>query len=87
MSMFNDIDWIKKDNSKVCLSNSEQVKNHAKRFQRGHRSFVGPGDDEKWYGTDTYKPEGQWNSIAEDMVENLKNLHPVFRSVRAIEDA
>ena len=67
MSMSNDIDWTK-ENSKVCLSNSEKVKNYAKRFQRGHRSLLGPGDEEKWYGTHTYKPEGKWNTTADDMV-------------------
>ena len=31
MSMFNDIDWTTKGNSEICLSNSEQVKNDAKK--------------------------------------------------------
>ena len=29
-----------------------------KRFQLGHWSFLSPGDEEKWYGTQSYKPEG-----------------------------
>ena len=49
----------KKGNSEICISNSEQVKNYAKRFSRGHWSFLGPGDEEKWFGTHTYKPEGK----------------------------
>ena len=67
MSISNDIDWTK-ENSKVCLSNSEKVKNYAKRFQRGHWSFFGPRDEEKWFGTHTCTPEGQWNATADDMV-------------------
>ena len=38
-------------NSEKCISNSHQVKNYAKRFSRGHWSFLGPGDEQKWYGT------------------------------------
>ena len=56
MSMFNDIDWTVKGNSKICISDSKQVKNYAKRFPRGHWSFFGPGDEEKQSRTYTYKP-------------------------------
>ena len=41
----------------ICFSNSEQVKNYAKRFLRGHWTFLGPGDEKKWYGTLSYTPE------------------------------
>ena len=34
-SMFSDIDWTKYGNSEICISNSEQVKNYAKRFRVG----------------------------------------------------
>ena len=51
MSMFSDIDWTKKGNSETCISISEQDKNYAKRFSRGHRTFLGPEDEKKWYGT------------------------------------
>ena len=30
-------------------------------FQLGHWSFIGPGEEEKWYGPHTYTLEGQWN--------------------------
>ena len=43
MSMFNDSEWTKKGNSEQCISNSEHVKNYAKRFSQGHRTFFGPG--------------------------------------------
>ena len=67
MSMFDDINWAKRGNSESCTSNSEQVKNYAKRFSRGHRSFLGPGDEE-WYATHNYTPERKWNSTATEMV-------------------
>ena len=69
MSMFNDIDRTKRGNSERCISNFEQVKNYAKRFSRGHRSLLGPDDDEeKWYGTFNNTPEGKWDSIATELV-------------------
>ena len=72
MSMFNGIDWTKRENSDNCISNSEQGKNYVKRFSRGHWSFQGPGDEEKWYGTHTYKIEGKWDSIATEMLDMSK---------------
>ena len=49
MSMLNDMDWTKKGQSEICLSNSEKVRDFAKKkkFPRGHWSFLGPGDEEK----------------------------------------
>ena len=64
MSMFNDIDWTQHKNSDVCLSNAREASDYAKEFQRGHWSFLGPGDEEKWYGTCNYKPEGKWDQHA-----------------------
>ena len=85
MSMFNDIDWTKRRNSEKCLSNSEQVKNYAKRFSRGHWTFLGPGDEKKFYGTLSYTSEGKWDSIATEMVGHFKETgHPVFKSISAL---
>ena len=64
MSTFNDIDWTKKGNDGICLSNSEKVKEYAKSFSQGHWTFLGLGDEEKWYGTPPYTPEGKWDSTA-----------------------
>ena len=76
MSMFNDIDWTKRGHSQKCISNSEQVKNCAKRFSRGHWTFLGPGGEKKWYGTD---------STATQMVERFKEtVHPVFKGISAL---
>ena len=43
-----------------------------KRFQLGHWSFVGPGDEDKWYGTHNDELEGKWNITADVMVDNFK---------------
>ena len=45
MSMFNDTEWTRRGNSEQCISNSEQVKEYAKRFSRGHWTFLGPGSE------------------------------------------
>ena len=47
MSMFNDIDWTRKGNEEICMSNSEKVKEYARRFSRGHWTFLGAGDEKK----------------------------------------
>ena len=44
MSVFNEIDWTKRGTSENC-STSEQVKNYAKRFSRGHWTFLDHGDE------------------------------------------
>ena len=49
MSMFNDID--RKKNDENCISNAERVKNYAMKFSQGRWTFLGPGSEEKWYGS------------------------------------
>ena len=57
-----------------------------KRFPLGHQSFLGPGEEEKWYGTHSYKPEGQWNSTADVMVANFKDSgHRFFKASSALD--
>ena len=54
-------DWTSKGKSEKCISNSEQVKNYAKRSLQGHWTFFGPGDEKKWYGTLSYHaPENHY---------------------------
>ena len=85
MSMFNDINWTKKGNSSECFSHSEKVKDYGRMCPRGLWSFVSPGEENKWCGTHTYKPEGQWNEIADVMVEKSKESgHPIFRGISAL---
>ena len=82
MSMFSDVDWTKKGNRGLCISNLEKVKDHAKRFLQGHWTFLGLGDEKKWHGTLPDTPKGKWNSTANLMVERFKDTgHPVFMSI------
>ena len=85
MSMLNDIEWTKTGNLETCVSNSDQVKNHAKRFSRGHWTFLGPGDEKKWYGTLSCTPERKCDSTATRMVERLKETsHSAVKSISAL---
>ena len=43
--MFNDIDWTKIGNSDECISIATEVSDYAKKFPRGHWSFLGLGDE------------------------------------------
>ena len=82
MSTFNDVDWTRK---RWKLSNSENVKTYAKNFSQGHRTFLGPGDEEKWYGKAKYPPEGKWDSVASQVVQRfIATGHPVFKSISAL---
>ena len=78
--------WLDRENCKECLSNSEKVKNYAKKgFPRGQWSFLGQAEEEKWYGTYTYKLEGKWNSTAVVMLDIFKESgQPIFRGISAL---
>ena len=39
-----------------------------KFFPDGRLTFLGPGDEEKWYGTLSHKPDGKWHVTAEEMM-------------------
>ena len=85
MSTFNDIAWTQRRNSEQCISNSEQVKNYAKRFPRGHWTFFGPGEENKSSGTHSSTLEGNWESTATQVVERFEETdHPVFKSISAL---
>ena len=84
-TMFNDIDWTRKGNDEICISNSENVKTYAKKFSQGHWTFLGPGDEKTWYGESKYPPEGKLNSVASQMAQRFKETgHPVFTSASAL---
>ena len=80
MSMFNDIDWTRKGNDGICVSNSEKVKAYAKRLSQGLWTFVGPGDEKKWFETLRYTFGGKWDSTATRWNDSKK---PVFKSISA----
>ena len=50
MPMFNDIEWEARGNEELCGNNSRSVAEYARKFLRGHWSFLGPGSETKWYG-------------------------------------
>ena len=61
-------------------------KSYARRFAHGHWSFLGLGSEEKWYRTHTYKPNGNWDRVAQDMMLNFSESgHSVFRGSSALE--
>ena len=63
----------------------QTIKEYAKRFSQGHWTFLGLGDEKKWYGTLLYTPEGQWDSTLDQMVERFKDTdHPVFKNTSAL---
>ena len=52
----------KQKETKNSVSTSHrQLRIYARKFPRGHPSFVGPGPEEQWYGTYTDKPDGSWD--------------------------
>ena len=71
----------------IYTSNSVTIKTFAKRCQKGRWSFLGPGDEEKWYGTHVYKPEGKWNTNTAVVMELdfVEISHPVFRASGALD--
>ena len=76
MSMFNDIEWTQRGNSEKFISNSELVKSYAKRFSRGHWTFLGPGDEKKWYGSvirlkenEILPPHRWWNDSKKQVIQ------------------
>ena len=40
-------------------------------FLEGRGTFLGPGDEAKWYGSVSYKPHGQWNTAAGNMTNKF----------------
>ena len=72
----------------TSIGRNVKVRDYATRFQKGHQSFLGPGDGEEWYGTNNYKPEGQWNSTADVVVPISKTAEIQFSEhpVRWTED-
>ena len=70
----------------MCIANSKTVPEYARRFAHRHSSSLGPGSEKKWCETHTYKPNGKWDRVAEDMIINLSESgHPVFREPSALE--
>ena len=68
-----------KKNANQALSSFLSL--YAKRFSPGQWSFLGPGSEKKWCSTHEYKPQGEWERVAEQMMITFaESRHPVFRS-------
>ena len=81
MSMFNDISRGSKDNEKECLANAKLVSLYARRFGKGHWSFIGPGSKKKWYCINEDSPQEVWDNMAERMLlEFAESGYPIFRA-------
>ena len=86
MSMFDDIDWTIRGNDENCTSNAEKVKDYAKIFLQGHRTFQGAGSEKKWHGGSSYPPIGERDSTANEMVQRFKETgHHVFKKHQCCE--
>ena len=85
MSMFNDISCGTKDNEEECLANARLVSLFARRFGKGHGSFIGPGSEKKWYSVSEDSPQGIWDKIAERMLlEFAESGCPIFRATTPV---
>ena len=59
MSMYNDIDSGKAGNKETCISNSSEAAACARRFPKGHRSFLGTRNRKNVvWNAHTHKPNG-----------------------------
>ena len=63
--MCSDIDWYqnRNHNEEVCPLNSASVSAYGKFFLDGRLTFLGPGDEEKWYGTSPTNLMGNGTSL------------------------
>ena len=76
----------RKETKNCVLRIPKNVADYARWFAHGHWSFLGPGSDNKWHGTHTYKPNGEGDHVAEDIMINFSESgHPVFRGSSALE--
>ena len=81
MSMFNDISWGSKDNEQECEFSAQLVSICARRFSGGKWSFLGLESEKKWYSTHEFKPQGELDRVAEQMmIKFAESGHPVFRA-------
>ena len=73
-----------KETKKDVNTIHRQLRIMRSQIPRDHWSFLGPGSEEKWYGTYTDKPDGSWNQSAENMMANFSGSgDPTFRAPSA----
>ena len=76
MSLFNHIGWWTGQDDPKCSRDAVEVANCAPHFGHGRWSFLGPGNEEKWYGTSNDTPKGKWNDIAHTHNRIIPIEHP-----------
>ena len=73
MSMFSDIEFWTNQNESKCSQSAVEVASSAREFAQGRWSFLGPRDEEKWYGTSDDKPKGKLD--IDDTNKNRRSPH------------
>ena len=72
--------WTAKNNATMCDENASRVSDNAKKFPMGYWTFLGPEDENRWYGTLTYELNGDWDWTAEIMMLIFaESGHTLFR--------
>ena len=78
--------WDAKSYDETYGNKSKTIEQCARRFPRGHWSFLRPGSEKKWYGTYDHKLNGSRDRTADEMLLYFAgNGHPVFRGTNALE--
>ena len=78
--MFNDIERTKKGKTEICLHSAKEVAAFAAHFKPGHWCFLGPASEKTWWNGITNNPQGQWDSVASQMVDifECRTEPPIF---------
>ena len=85
MSMYYDINWSK-NQTETCQALAHRVSDYARRFQRGHWSLFGSGCEQKWYGTNIDKLDGERDLVADLMLSEFgESGHLVFHARNPLE--
>ena len=69
----------------MCIANSNTLAGYARRLAHGRR-FSDLDQKSNCYGTPTYKPDREWDHVAENMMINFSESgHRAFRGSSAFE--
>ena len=64
MSLFYDIDWIKKGVTETCLHNANEVTAFATPFKPGHWCFLESASENTWWTANSIEPQGKLDIVA-----------------------
>ena len=71
MSMFNDMERTKKGNTEISLQFFEEVTAFETQFKSGYWCLLGPASENSWWNGKSKEHQGQWDSIALPMVDEV----------------